>query len=76
MKITKQTKYTLDENEIKEAIRKHIIDKLGTEFNINEQDIVIDAMVDRDSNAHGFFAYATITDTTDTSDVLLDAKLI
>lgn len=65
MKITKQTIYTLDAKEIKIAIRKHLIDKLGTEPNIIEENIEISADVDRDGNAHNFFVEATVTEESD-----------
>ena len=76
MKITEQTKYTLDENEIKIAIRKHLIDKLGTEPNINEKDIELEANVDRDGNVCDYVAVATVTKQTDTDDAALDTELI
>ena len=76
MKITEQTKYTLDADEIKVAIRKHLIDKLGTTPNINESDIVIDCSVDRDINTYDFIAVATVTKETDTNKIILDAELL
>ena len=34
-------KYTLDQKEIQEAIRKHLVDKLGTGVKFQDKDIVL-----------------------------------
>ena len=52
--------YTLNEKEIKEAIRKHLIDKLGTELDIKEQNIELNALVSMDENPYDFTATLTV----------------
>lgn len=48
--------FTLNEKEIKEAIRKHLIDKLGTELEIKEENIELNALVSMDENPYDFTA--------------------
>ena len=52
--------FTLNEQEIKEAIRKHLIDKLGTEIEIKEQNIELNALVSMDENPYDFTATLTV----------------
>jgi ribosome-associated translation inhibitor RaiA len=52
--------FILNEKEIKEAIRKHLIDKLGTELEIKEQNIELNALVSKDDNPYDFTATLTV----------------
>lgn len=51
--------FELDEKEIKEAIRKHLIDKLGTLPQINDCDIELFASISMDDNPYDFTAKFT-----------------
>ena len=55
MEVTDIKKCVLEEKEIKEVLRKHLIDKLGIE-NIKEEDIKLDADVDQDQQVFDFKA--------------------
>lgn len=57
----KTVKYiTLTEQEIKEAIRKHLIDKLGTEIKINERNIELSASISTEETLYNFTATLTV----------------
>jgi ribosome-associated translation inhibitor RaiA len=56
--------FTLNEKEIREAIRKHLVDKLGTSMEIKERNIELHASVSASETPYGFTATFTITDAT------------
>jgi hypothetical protein len=52
--------YRLNENEIKEAIRKHLIDILGTRPDIQEKNIELYASLGADQSPCDFVAVLTV----------------
>jgi len=54
--------FTLDEQEIKAAIRKHFIDLLGTAIHCNEKNIELNAQVDESYQPHEFSATISINE--------------
>ena len=61
MEKKQNTIYTLTETEVKDAIRRYFVDKLGTKDNFSENDIKLDADVGRDDYPSNFTATLTIT---------------
>lgn len=60
MEIKTTKSFTLNEKEIKEAIRSYFIDKLEDKLEIKEEDIKLDASITIDEYLYDFTATLTL----------------